>query len=87
MIPAASRDFIHPTLIEFVHRALERFQVPRELVGATGEDGAPVPPRLYPPFLDREEFPASDLPGERIESALDRSERLVVVGSPAAATS
>lgn len=71
----------------WLHRTLEAFRVPKDLVGTTGENGVPVPTRLYPLFLDRAEFPADDRLGEKIEEALDASEQLIVVCSPAAARS
>jgi len=42
----------------WLHRAIERYRVPRRLVGRTSRDGS-VPRRLFPIFRDREELPTS----------------------------
>jgi len=69
-----------------LHRWLERYRVPRRLVGRDGEHG-PVPVRLYPIFRDQDELAASTDLGERLRTALARSEFLLVLCSPAAAQS
>ncbi len=66
-----------------LHGRLESFR-PRG--GLTDADGRP-PGRLRPVFLDREELAASTSLSEQIQSALDDSERLIVLCSPAAAAS
>ncbi len=69
-----------------LHRALERWTAPRRLVGRETAMGA-VPARLGPIFRDREDLSsASDL-SARVSAALERSECLVVICSPAAAGS
>lgn len=69
-----------------LHRALERWSPPRRLVGRETPFGA-VPARLGPIFRDREDLSsASDL-SARVTDALQRSDALVVVCSPAAARS
>jgi tetratricopeptide (TPR) repeat protein len=71
---------------KWLHRALESYHVPRRLRGTKGQYGA-VPPRLNPVFRDRDELTAAhNLSGE-ITEALERSETLIVVCSPAAARS
>lgn len=70
----------------WLHRALERYRVPKRLVGSRGEFG-PVPARLAPVFRDREELSsAADLSG-KVKESLQASESLVVVCSPGAARS
>ncbi|MEJ2401145.1 MAG: toll/interleukin-1 receptor domain-containing protein [Xanthomonadales bacterium] len=70
----------------WLQRALERYRVPRRLVGQAAEHGT-VPARLRPVFRDREDLSsASDLSG-RIKQELAASETLIVVCSPAAAAS
>ena len=70
----------------WLHRALEGYRVPRRLLGrrtARGEIGR----RLGKVFRDREELPvAADLSGH-INDALRSAEFLIVLCSPAAATS
>ena len=70
----------------WLQRALERYRVPKRLVGQDAEYG-PVVARLRPIFRDREDLSsASDLSG-RIKQELAASEALIVVCSPAAADS
>lgn len=69
-----------------LHRALERFRVPRSLVGQQGPHGS-LPKRLFPIFRDQDELASSDELGPRIREALARSRFLIVVCSPNAARS
>lgn len=69
---------------EWVHRALETYRAPRRLTTADG--GAPTR-RLTPIFRDRDELSASPDLGEVIGDALDRSDALIVLCSPASASS
>lgn len=69
-----------------LHRRLEGYRVPSSLRRADGSD-APLPPRLHPVFRDRDELASSGRLSTSIEQALDESEALVVVCSPAAASS
>jgi tetratricopeptide (TPR) repeat protein len=71
---------------EWLHQALEDFRVPPSLVGKLTDPG-PVPARLTPVFRDRHELSAASDLGEEIEQALAGSRHLVVLCSPAAATS
>lgn len=69
-----------------LHRRLERYVLPRRLVGRPTPHG-PVPRRVAPVFRDREELSAAgDLTAE-VRAALAASGALVVVCSPAAAAS
>ncbi len=70
----------------WIHRALESYRVPRRLVGLQGQFGA-VPDRLTPVFRDREELSSATDLSEKITVALEESESLVVICSPAAAQS
>ena len=70
----------------WLHRKLERYRVPKRLVGKALGKGT-VPRRIFPVFRDREELPgASDL-GEKINAALRSSRYMVVICSPNAAVS
>src|ERR1051325_7273670 len=69
-----------------LHRCLERYSYPRDLVGRPGRDG-PVPKKIFPVFRDREELPLSADLGSTIEDALRASRYLIVVCSPHAAKS
>jgi tetratricopeptide (TPR) repeat protein len=66
-----------------LHRRLERYLVPRRLVGRATARG-PVPPRLGPIFRDREDLAAADSLSEEVRAALAGSACLIVVCSPAA---
>ncbi len=63
-----------------LHRALETYRLPRRL--RAGGDG-----RLIPIFRDRDELPAGEDLSATIQSALTRSEALIVLCSPAAQAS
>ena len=69
---------------EWVHRALEAYRAPRHLTTTGG--GAPMK-ALTPIFRDRDELSASPDLGEVIRDALDRSDALIVLCSPASASS
>lgn len=70
----------------WLQNALEGYRVPKHLVGSPGEFG-PVARRIAPVFRDREDLSSSsDLSG-KIRQALEQSETLIVVCSPAAAAS
>ena len=74
------------SLARWLLRKLEGYRVPARLVGTRGYFGV-IPARLGSVFRDRDELPtAADL-GSTITAALDDSEALVVVCSPAAARS
>ena len=86
--PARYRAFISYSHQDAVfgrrlHRRLERYVVPRRLVGRTTARGS-VPRRLGPIFRDREDLPAADSLSEEVRAALAGSASLVVVCSPAA---
>ena len=71
---------------DWLHKALESYRVPRDLVGAAGEAG-PVPARLSPIFRDREELGAAADLGEKLRAALEGAANLIVICSPLAAQS
>jgi len=70
----------------WLHRALETYAIPKDLVGRSSPAG-PTPGRLRPIFKDREELAASADLRERVQAALAASSALIVVCSPAAARS
>lgn len=70
----------------WLHRVLESYRPPRDLVGSPGRDG-PVPRRLYPVFRDREELPTTADLSHSIQDALERSRTLIVICSPRSARS
>ncbi|HEX4896562.1 MAG TPA: toll/interleukin-1 receptor domain-containing protein, partial [Solimonas sp.] len=72
--------------VEWLHRALETYRVPRRLVGRP-LGAETVPRRLFPVFRDRDELPSSAELGGAINEALRQSRNLIVVCSPRSATS
>ncbi|MDQ7813480.1 toll/interleukin-1 receptor domain-containing protein, partial [Brevundimonas sp.] len=66
-----------------LHRRLERYVVPKRLVGRATARG-PVPRLLGPIFRDREDLPAADNLSEEVRAALAGSASLIVVCSPGA---
>lgn len=69
-----------------LHARLERYRIPKRLVGTAGDHG-PVPARLTPIFRDRDELPAAGDLSETVRAALARSDSLVVICSPHSAVS
>jgi len=70
----------------WLHKDLETYRVPSRLVGQHTAAGT-IPRRLNPVFRDREELSSSPELGSKINEALSQSENLIVICSPAAATS
>jgi len=70
----------------WLHNALERYRVDRDLVGRATPAGS-VPKTLRPIFRDRDEFSAGHSLTEQSLTALDASQFLVVLCSPNAAHS
>lgn len=70
----------------WLHKALETYRIPKRLIGTPTSIG-PIPARLSPVFIDREELPASGSLTAAVRSALAQSQFLIVVCSPAAAKS
>lgn len=70
----------------WLHRALESYRVPKQLVGTEGAYGR-VPKKLAPIFRDKDELASATDLSETIKAALDESEALIVVCSPEAARS
>jgi MTH538 TIR-like domain (DUF1863) len=71
---------------QWLHQTIEKYRVPRRLVGREGRDG-PIPRRLFPVFRDQEELAASSSLPQQIRDALYSSRALIVVCTPAAAQS
>ena len=67
----------------WLHRSLESYRVPRRLVARLGLGSN----RISPVFRDRDELPTSASLSDAIQTALAASEYLIVICSPAAASS
>ena len=70
----------------WLHRNLERYAIPRRLVGRPTPFG-PVPKHLRPIFRDRDELTAASDLGVRLRGALQHSRFLIVICSPRSAQS
>jgi WD40 repeat protein len=70
----------------WLHRSLEKFRVPKPLVGRKHSDTV-IPRRFFPIFRDRDELPTAASLGKQINQALRESRFLIVVCSPNAAKS
>ncbi len=70
----------------WLHRALEAYRLPRKLIGTSTGHGE-VPARIKPVFRDRDEMSSSSNLGRTVQRALQESENLIVVCSPASAAS
>ena len=72
---------------DWLHHALETYQVPQALVGQTNQYGQEVPARIYPVFQDEKELSANANLNASLQNALDRSEFLIYLSSPRSAQS
>ena len=70
----------------WLHKALESYRPPKQLVGLATARGA-VPKRLAPIFRDREELASATDLGASINEALNKSVCQIVICSPSAARS
>ncbi len=71
----------------WLHQALETYEVPADLVGTKNSRGETIPSRIFPVFRDEDELPAHANLGDSIVLALEQSELLLVICSPAAVAS
>lgn len=72
---------------DWLHRSLENYPMPRDLVGRQTPADAPVPKRFVPVFRDREELPTATDLAAVIGRALRHARFLVVICSPRSAKS
>ena len=70
----------------WLHRALESFRIPANLVGSESPLGT-IPKRLVPVFRDRDELPSSANLQDSVREALEQSRTLIVICSPDSARS
>ena len=71
---------------KWLHGKLEGFPIDKDLVGRETATGA-IPKTLRPIFRDRDDFTAGDTLSEQTLEALDASQALIVICSPASAKS
>lgn len=72
---------------EALHKAIESYRVPRELAGQPGAFGLIPKGNVRPIFRDRYELSAGPSLNSQVLKALEQSEALIVLCSPAAAQS
>ena len=70
----------------WLHRMLESYKPPKQLIGSVNEFGA-VPARMAPVFRDREELPSATDLGALLNLSLEHSACQIIICSPAAARS
>jgi hypothetical protein len=93
---SASKDFRYRAFITYsqrdrivaerLHRQIENYRVPKDLVGREGRDG-PIPRRIFPVFRDRDELASAADLTVAICQALRESAYLIALCTPAAAKS
>src|SRR5512135_2947756 len=71
---------------KWLHRGLENFHIDRDLVGRQTATGT-IPKSLRPIFRDRDEFTAGHTLSDQTQAALEASQALIVICSPASAKS
>jgi tetratricopeptide (TPR) repeat protein len=81
-----SYSHMDEAIAEWLHRGLESYRVPRNLVGKLKGDGE-VPSRIRPVFRDRDDLSSSSDLKDTVKQALSDSENLIVLCSPEAAAS
>jgi eukaryotic-like serine/threonine-protein kinase len=67
----------------WLQKSLESYRVPRHLVGTRGERGS-IPARVAPVFRDREDLSSAADLTHSVRAALEQSDSLIVICSPAA---
>ena len=72
---------------EWLHRGLERYVVPPDLIGTPNLRKEPIRDSLYPIFRDEDELPANADLATGIRAALEVSDYLIVLCSPRSAVS
>ena len=70
----------------WLHKSIEGYRVPKPLIGQPARNGA-IPDKIFPIFRDRDELASSPDLSASLRLALEQSAHLLVLCSPAAATS
>jgi hypothetical protein len=71
---------------KWLHRALEGFRIDKDLVGRATATGT-IPNTLRPVFRDRDDFTAGHTLTDQTCAALDASDALIIICSPASTKS
>ena len=72
---------------EWLHQALETYEIPHDLVGTTNQRGEIVPESLFPVFRHEEDLSADGDRTANIRKALEESAAVIVICSPRACKS
>lgn len=67
---------------KWLHKSIESFHTPADIV-STPTNLGPAPARLTPVFRDQDDLASSSDLGKEIKDALERSEFLIAICSPA----
>lgn len=73
-------------IANWLHRQLDGYRAPKQLVGTAGELG-PVPAKLHPIFRDRTDLESGGHVDAALQQALENSETLIVLCTPTSAKS
>lgn len=72
---------------DWLHHALETYEIPEDLIGAKNSSGQEIPRQLFPIFQDEKELSASSNLSTALTQALDNAEYLIYLSSPRSARS
>lgn len=72
---------------DWLHHALETYEIPGDLIGAKNSSGQEIPRQLFPIFQDEKELSASSNLSNALTQALDNAEYLIYLSSPRSARS
>lgn len=75
------------TWADWLHHALETYEIPADLIGTKNAKGEEIPRQIYPVFQDEKELSASSSLNNSLTDALDRSDFLIYLSSPRSANS
>ncbi|VVT02532.1 toll/interleukin-1 receptor domain-containing protein [Hoeflea sp. EC-HK425] len=71
----------------WIHKEIERYEIPTDLVGSKNKYDEIIPKKIYPIFLDNSELSTDISLDQSIRSALDASRNMIVLCSPHATKS
>lgn len=72
---------------DWLHHALETYEIPADLIGQKNSRGEEIPNQIYPVFQDEKELSASSSLEGALKDALHNAENLIYLSSPKSAKS
>ena len=72
---------------DWLHHALETYEIPSELIGQKNLRGGTIPSQIYPVFQDEKELSANHSLETALQTNLQNSENLIYLSSPKSASS